>query len=809
MARTVALILPFLLLSAVVVAAQSLTVVAQPTDTVEESEADTVDTDLDILTAHRDGPDTVEYSAYDLQYNVQTRTFNLSNKAQLKYRGAVLDADTIYFNQKDEVLQAMGSPILTDQQNPPLAGYRMKYNMKNRIGQIYYGSSIRDGQYFNGVEIRRLPDTRLQISRGDFSSCDDKTHQNYYFYSRRLVVKPKDNFVARPVVLNIGDVPVAVLPLLVSPMKTGRKSGLLTPKFGGDQQQGFYMQNLGAYWAINDYMDATMKGDVIEGSEARFERSSAYAEFNYNKRYVLNGRLSGRLYLEEFDLSSSGWELNYSHNQNLTPDGKSRLSGEGSFISSPTIRVDNSLEKDVILNQQANASLGWTWQMKNNKTMILQARQAQNLQTGLMERQIPDFRFNMSGALFQPLLNKGLSDDWRFLERFQYTLSERANVFYQRSPDTTQNIDTSQIYFGNSIQGSLFWSGQVLRHIILTPRMNYRGDWTANRWANALDPDQRYLLMDFPKDDKGLFYSTSSYSLSADTKLYGIWLPEWGRFTGVRHTLSPNVAYTFSPQKDTLHEFVLHPRLDGQRNYQSKSKTVSFSLGNYFDLKYRKALSANDTTASKKDADDYANLRLLSTNHSTGYNFAADSFHWSPISSNFSLQLVHNYIFSVQTQHSVYHHYEENPSQVRIPQLTSWGFNLSRSFNWNGAFGTGVVGEKMEQINKPWNSGFSYSFGFNSRRVGRNLFQNDMSHASSVNLRMAPTQTWAMSYGTSYDYRRGEFAEHRFSFDKDLHCWNMNFTWTPVGVAAGWSFQIAITELPDIKLQAGSTTPPR
>ena len=45
------------------------------------------------------GVDTIEYRAVDLVYDVDKSTFNLNNSAQLKYRSATLDADTILFEQ--------------------------------------------------------------------------------------------------------------------------------------------------------------------------------------------------------------------------------------------------------------------------------------------------------------------------------------------------------------------------------------------------------------------------------------------------------------------------------------------------------------------------------------------------------------------------------------------------------------------------------------------------------------------------------------------------------------------------------------
>ena len=50
------------------------------------------------------GVDTIEYHAVDLEYDVEKSTFNLNNSAQLKYRTATLDADTILFDQENSIL---------------------------------------------------------------------------------------------------------------------------------------------------------------------------------------------------------------------------------------------------------------------------------------------------------------------------------------------------------------------------------------------------------------------------------------------------------------------------------------------------------------------------------------------------------------------------------------------------------------------------------------------------------------------------------------------------------------------------------
>ena len=762
------------------------------------------------------GVDTIEYRAVDLVYDVDKSTFNLNNSAQLKYRTATLDADTIWFDQENSVLAASGDPVLRETKNPSLSGMRLKYNMKSRIGEIYYATTYQDNQQLNGMEVRRLPDQRIQIARGDFSTCNDSTHQHFYFYGRRMVVKPKETITARPVVLNIADVPVAVLPMIVAPLKSGRRSGILTPKFGGDQVQGYYMSNLGFYYAPNDYWDATIKGDIIEGEEARFERSTLTGEARYKLRYVLEGNISYTSYLEEFDMANSGYDIRFSHNQNLTPDGKHTLSGSGSFVSSQKVRKDNALDAETILNQQANAQMTYSGKFGTNKSLTVKVRQDHNLVTDMMQREIPDIQYRMSG----PLFNFDIDEDEEayddhsiasYLEKFNYSFNNRFNFYTVRAQDTVNEVDTTAKYVGYTGNYTLDYSFTLFRVINLTPKASFTGFWTGTSWRNPEDSLQyrrRYISLDPEHDSYGDAAYNHDYSITADTKLYGIWVPEIGRFTGLRHVLSPSVSYTYAPEIDTVKTFAPHPLL-GQTPYQTKQKTVGFGLNNDFDIKYLKVVGrAADTTregGSEAVEDQYGNRRVLTTRHNVSYNFAADSLNFSDISSSFGLQILPDYMFTVNTRHSFYHKYSDDPNKIQVPELTYWGYELSRAFRWSGNFNGGLPSQMGKYEMLKWSFGFDYRYTFSSTRVAKDLFQDQISHSTSITATFQPTVNWEMSYSTQYDYNEGKFVTHRFTFNRTLHCWQLDFTWTPTGPAAGWSFSIYVRDLPDIKLNAGST----
>lgn len=756
--------------------------------------------------------DTIEYSAVDLIYDVESSTFNLNTDARLSFRTATLDADTILYSQEKSLLIASGDPILREQKSSSLAGMRMKYNISSKVGEVYYATTFQGNQQVNGMEVRRLPDSRLLIARGDFSTCNDTTHQHYYFYGRRMVVKPKETITVRPVVLNIADVPVAVLPMVVAPLQSGRRSGLLTPKFGGDQVQGYYMQNIGFYYAANDYWDATLSGDIVEGEEARFEKTTMTGEVRYTKRYVLDGNISYTSYLEEFDFANSGYDISFSHSQNLTPDGKHTLNGSGSFVSSQSVRKDNGLDAETILNQQANAQLTYSGKFGTNKSLTVKTQQQYNLTTGKKERQLPDIQYKMSGPLFEFETDEDevASLEESFLEKFNYSFSSRANFYMVTDADTVEGIDTTAYYIGYTGTFSLDYSGTLFDVINITPKATFKGFWSGRSWINPEDSlkYRRSRSSLNPADGEfGEVAYNHEYSLTADTKLYGIWVPEIGRFTGVRHVLSPSISYTYAPEIDTVKHFAAHPLLS-QTPYQTEQQTVGFSVSNDLDIKYllSRASGGKPGEDSTEAAEDkYDTRRLLTTKHSVSYNFAADSLQWSDISSSFGFQVLKDYLFTIKTTHSVYHEYSDHPLKVQFPELTKWSYELSKSFKWDGNFNAGLPSQMGKYEMNKWSAGFDYRYTYSSTRVGKDLFKDEISHSSSISATLQPTTNWYMTYSTRYNYNEGQFVSHTFTFARSLHCWKLDFTWTPKGTAAGWSLSIYVSDLPDIKLNAGST----
>ena len=73
--------------------------------------------------------------------------------------------------------------------------------------------------------------------------------------------------VARPAVLYLRDIPVMWLPFMFQDIRPGRRSGILSPRFGmGDivhnnPNYRRHIENIGYYWAFSDYADMAMSAN--------------------------------------------------------------------------------------------------------------------------------------------------------------------------------------------------------------------------------------------------------------------------------------------------------------------------------------------------------------------------------------------------------------------------------------------------------------------------------------------------------------------------------------------------------------------
>jgi len=574
--------------------------------------------------------DTVYYEADFIDYDNEERVLSLTGRAQIRYQKITLQADTIIYTVANDLFEARGKPQLVDGKDTTVGDF-MAYNIKTRRGRVSYAFTRFDDTYVTGSNIVKTRDNRLYIEQGDYTTCQNPQHPHYYFYGRHILVMPDDKVVGRPVVMNVGDAPVAVLPYFVMPLRHGRRSGWLTPSWGGSVARGGYVDNVGYYYAQSDYFDATLSAKVQEFNSFVFNTRG-----RYNLRYTLDGEISGRYVVDNrLENTSQQWALDYRHNQLLSPDGRTRLSGYGNLVSTSTFNQLYSDHTYELEKQQldANMSLSHRFDAINASTNLVWRRN-HNLTTDKIVEDMPMFDFRLQNRALLPYKAGGSKS----------APSWYNNIFY--AYDTKANV-RREAYGADSIKGfirpgmehnvNLTSSQKILKYVDISPYLNMRASMfygaidtlvkdTINVWDTivytvpnmAMDtkaPD--YTLISAVPDyfingngDLDSLYTVTKVSpypirkqlvrdtlnsefntvkswntgVNLSTRIYGLFPINAFGITAIRHTLTPTVGYSFSPVHELDRTFYnVGISYTGPR--AKAEQLMTFSLSNSFQGK--------------------------------------------------------------------------------------------------------------------------------------------------------------------------------------------------------------------------------
>ena len=96
---------------------------------------------------------------------------------------------------------------------------------------------------------------------------------------------PNKNIVTGPVYMVLADVPSPLaLPFGYFPFTKDYSSGIIFPTFGEDYNRGFYLRDGGYYFAISDYVDLALRGEIYTKGSWGISGHTSYV-----KRYKFRG----------------------------------------------------------------------------------------------------------------------------------------------------------------------------------------------------------------------------------------------------------------------------------------------------------------------------------------------------------------------------------------------------------------------------------------------------------------------------------------------------------------------------------------
>jgi len=800
----------------------------------------------------QDDLDAIVYAnaSDSLSFDVKNKTMHLYGDGNIKYKTTELKSADISVDFGTSDLNAIGvkdtsdsnggligTPILTEI-GETYEGTEIAYNFKTQQGLISMAKNSSGDKTYTGEKVKKVDKNVFFIDRGKFTTCDADT-PHYYFSASRMKVIQGDKIVAKWIFMNIGGVPVPIpLPWGVFPNRSGRVSGIIVPSYGFQADLGYYLRNMGYFWATNEFMDVTLSGDYyFKGGYGMRGR------LRYRDRYLYDGNVNGgfskRITGETYDpdyTEKFEWNINVNHNQKITPTMS--LVARLQFLSNDYLTLNSPNLNDRIQNDiTSNATLSKRWDGAGTNLTINYNR-TQNLESGNINEDLPSLTFTKNVAYpFRSSSGQGKSLSWYEYVGYSYTGKFRNN---------RSKIDGESSIHGGFDHRVAIQASPKLGYFSLSPSFNVESKWYNKKEVQEIDSETdstgnpQYYRNIYEVNDLNTV-NTFNFNLTSSTKLYGIAQPELLGVAAFRHTFEPRLTYSFRPDFSESHWGYYNTYVDTNGNEikydqfgnqifggasSGKSQRLTLSFGNAFEIKTIK--DPTDTTS------EAAKVKLLDLGISSGYNFAADSLQLDDLNLNFRTQI--GRILSLQGN-TVFSPYVYSNGRQINETLISDGQGLLKLVNFNLNLSTSLSGdqfssddekeipkedeledpenmfgqdsesdyielykEKEPDFSIPWNLNLTYNYNYTNTGTSSQYITERQNFGFDLGFSL--TQKWKLTFRGSYDITNKKLNAPQITIYRDLHAWEANMVWNPIGTYRGFRFEIRIKapEFRDLKL---------
>ncbi|MCD7978286.1 MAG: LPS-assembly protein LptD [Tannerellaceae bacterium] len=610
----------------------------------------------------------VEYEAQDSIVMTAGNWAYLFGEGNVKYQQIELEAENIEMNLDssivfakfglDSIGEEFGFPLFTDN-GQQYESKTMRYNFNTKKGYITEVITQQGEGYVTSARTKKMEDDILNMVGGKYTTCDQHDHPHFYIQMTKAKVRPKKNIVTGPVYLVIEDVPLPLgLPFAFFPFSESYSSGVIFPSFGDESARGFFLRDAGYYFAISDYVDLAVTGDIYtKGSWAFAARST------YRKRYKFSGSFDTKYVVTKYgDKGLADYSLNkdfkitWTHSQDAKANPYRTFSASVNFATSSYNR--NELQSVTNYNNTNNSkgsSVSISQRFPNSPfTLSATMTINQTARDSSIAVTLPDFTASMSRIY--PFKRKQRIGKEKWFEK----ISLQYNGIFRNSITTKENLlFQSNLLkdWNNGIQHKASSSAtfSLFKYINISPSVDYTERWYTSKIERAYDMERNAVI---DRDTTTGFYRIYNYnaSVSASTTLYGFFtpLPFLGnKVKMIRHRMEPSVSFGYAPDfgdprygyyKSYIYtnaagddvEYVYSPFANGMYGVPGSGRqgNVSFSLDNNIEMKIR---SDRDSTGERK----ISLIDKLGFNMS--YNMVADSFKWSDLTVNLRLKLTKSY----------------------------------------------------------------------------------------------------------------------------------------------------------------------
>lgn len=832
---------------------------------------------------------TIDYKARDsIFFDLKSQMMYMYGESEIIYGNIKLTAEQINIDWVDNSLEAfykrdssgrkIGKPVFQEA-GDSYETDDMKYNFKSRRAIINGIVTEQDGAIMHGERVKKNEKDELYIRGAKYTTCNLED-PHFHIRASKLKVIPNNKVLSGPFNLYFGDIPTPIgFPFGMFPQPKEKTSGIIFPSYGEDFTRGFFLRQLGYYFYLGEYVDLKLTGDIFSlGSYG------VQAQSRYKVRYKFSGNLNLRYNKTvstqfEDNSFSNDYSINWSHSPQSF--GTSRFSGSVSAQSKNFTANNNNIGSSYQdnVNAQLSSNVSYSKTFKGTPfSMAVNARHSQNIGTGLVTMSLPEISLNASRI--QPFKNVGnLKDNFIGKLGFSYRMSMKNEV----SNGPVRGLSGLDVVNRNSLSDSIIdfnsenlpllmqraqqgmrhqipisTSFNVLNNFTVSPSFNYTEVWYPYEIDFSYDQELQGLRADtlqgFSREG---WYSGGA---SVSTRLYGFFPIGGKKIQAIRHVMTPNVGFSYSPDfgtedKGTYKEVQIDEA--GRTRFLSKyqgfayggpslgeNASVSFSLNNNLEMKVK---TKNDSIDEYQKVKIFDNLSM-----SSSYNFLADSFNLGNINWNARTSFFKNKM-SVNLSGTLDPYLYVLDSIQRTSRTDIVHDRKLDQFAWNNGKGLGQLsrvsvaiglnlqpkgegkdkdggnqpdaqsalnpfGTEEEEdfqagnVNKffatdpnqyvpfdvPWRLNINYALSYTKTGFDEPKITQTLNFNGNVTL----TENTTVNMNSGYDIKNKEFTFTQMSVARELHCWNISFNWVPFGPRQSYfvSIQVNSALLKDLRL---------
>ena len=809
----------------------------------------------------------IDYAAVDsMIVSLDGQKVYLYNQAKVTYQNIELEAYYIELDLETKEIYAEGvldsvgemtQKPLFRQGSEEYESETMRYNFETEKAFITKVVSAQGEGFIHSDRTKKIGEDVFITKDAKYTTCD-ADHPHFYLHLTKAKVISNKKIITGPAYLVLEDFPIyfPILPFGFFPNSPTYSSGILLPKYGEEQNRGFFLRDGGYYWAASEYFDLTVQGDIYSHGSW-----GTRIKTNYKKRYKFGGNFGfeyaknkyGEKGLDNYR-EGMQYKILWSHSQDSKANPNQTFSASVN-VSSSGYDKQNAYNMNDYLTTTKSSSISYSRKFENTPfNLSMNLRHSQNTRDSTMSLSLPEMTFNM--AKIYPFRKKNRVGQVKFYEKFgiNYTGNFRNSISAKEDEILSSSFATD---WKNGIRHNLpiSFPSFSLGTINFSPGISYNEKWYFKKYnynyveggeftGNPSSISENVRIDTITGLNRVYDYA---YSISASTNIYGFYTPRNpnSKIQKIRHKMSPSISFSYRPDFGKEHYgYWQEVQVDEEGNTQyydtnlggiyggspgrGESGSVNFSLNNSLEMK---KLDVRDSTKTDEE-QKYKKVKIIDNlSISSSYDLIRDSLNLAPFSIRARTTVAGVSInmgttldpYMLDENYRKVHKYawNERSGLGKLGRVTRANLSFGMNFNSKNKKGNeNDGGDNQEEtagpseevlppifdeyvdFSIPWDFSFDYSLNYTgatsaSRPNGR------VTQSLGLRGNISITDKWQMSVMTNFDIQEGEFALTSFRLNRDLHCWNMAFNFVPFGYRKSYSFTISASSsmLQDLKIQ--------